>query len=165
MKPIYKPQTEWLPPESFPDLSKYDEIAIDLETKDPELKKLGSGSVTGKGHIVGIAVTMIELVLLRIHLASVLFSLVLHHLLAFPLRDGGFLSTSFRLCFSKQSWDGVFSNKRWIKPRLDARFPAKHVIIQACNDGQNNFYPFPFDDLLSFFLCHREVADSFFKIL
>ena len=58
MKTIYKPQTEWLPPDSFPDLSKYDEIAIDLETKDPELKKLGSGSVTGKGHIVGIAVAV-----------------------------------------------------------------------------------------------------------
>jgi DNA polymerase I-like protein with 3'-5' exonuclease and polymerase domains len=58
MKTIYKPQTEWLPPDSFPDLSKYDEIAIDLETKDPELKKLGSGSVTGKGHMVGIAVAV-----------------------------------------------------------------------------------------------------------
>ena len=33
---IFKPQTEWLPPENFPDLSKYDEIAIDLETKDPD---------------------------------------------------------------------------------------------------------------------------------
>ncbi len=31
--PLFKPQTEWLPPEEFPDLSKYDEIAIDLETK------------------------------------------------------------------------------------------------------------------------------------
>ena len=58
MKTIYKPQTEWLPPESFPDLSKYDEIAIDLETKDPDLKNTGSGSVTGKGHIVGIAVAV-----------------------------------------------------------------------------------------------------------
>ena len=58
MKPIFKPQTEWLPPESFPDLSKYDEIAIDLETKDPELKTMGSGSVTSKGHIVGIAVAV-----------------------------------------------------------------------------------------------------------
>ena len=58
MKPIFKPQTEWLPPESFPDLSKYDEIAIDLETKDPELKIMGSGSVTSKGHIVGIAVAV-----------------------------------------------------------------------------------------------------------
>ena len=37
MKPIFKPQTEWVPPESFPDLSKYDEIAIDLETKDPDI--------------------------------------------------------------------------------------------------------------------------------
>lgn len=58
MKPIFKPQTEWIPPESFPDLSKYDEIAIDLETKDPELKTMGSGSVTGKGNIVGIAVAV-----------------------------------------------------------------------------------------------------------
>ena len=58
MKQIFKPQTEWLPPESFPDLSKYDEIAIDLETKDPELKTMGSGSVTNRGHIVGIAVAV-----------------------------------------------------------------------------------------------------------
>ena len=37
----------------------YDEIAyIDLETKDPELKTMGSGSVTGRGHIVGIAVAV-----------------------------------------------------------------------------------------------------------
>ena len=60
MKPIFKPQTEWIPPESFPDLSKYDEIAIDLETKDPELKTMGSGSVTSKGHIVGIAVAVYD---------------------------------------------------------------------------------------------------------
>ena len=33
MKTIFKPQTEWVPPESFPDLSKYDEIAIDLRQK------------------------------------------------------------------------------------------------------------------------------------
>ena len=38
-KPMFSPQTEWLPPESFPDLSKYDEVAIDLETKDPQLKQ------------------------------------------------------------------------------------------------------------------------------
>ena len=54
--PLFKPQTEWLPPENFPDLSKYDEIAIDLETKDPDLMKMGSGSVRGDGEIVGIAV-------------------------------------------------------------------------------------------------------------
>mgnify|MGYP003146854628 CR=1 FL=1 len=57
-KPMFSPQTEWLPPDSFPDLSKYDEIAIDLETKDPELKTMGSGSVTGRGRIVGIALAV-----------------------------------------------------------------------------------------------------------
>jgi len=56
--PLFKPQTEWLPPEDFPDLSKYKEIAIDLETKDPELIKMGSGAVTKRGHITGIAVAV-----------------------------------------------------------------------------------------------------------
>ena len=58
MKILFKPQTEWLPPEEFKDLSNYDEIAIDLETKDPELKTMGSGSVTGRGKIVGIALAV-----------------------------------------------------------------------------------------------------------
>ena len=58
MKILFKPQTEWLPPEEFKDLSSYDEIAIDLETKDPELKTMGSGSVTGRGKIVGIALAV-----------------------------------------------------------------------------------------------------------
>jgi len=56
--PLFKPQTEWLPPEEFPDLSKHVEIAIDLETKDPDLMKMGSGSVTGKGDVVGVAVAV-----------------------------------------------------------------------------------------------------------
>jgi DNA polymerase I-like protein with 3'-5' exonuclease and polymerase domains len=58
VKILFKPQTEWLPPEEFKDLSSYDEIAIDLETKDPELKTMGSGSVTGRGKIVGIALAV-----------------------------------------------------------------------------------------------------------
>ena len=58
MKPIFKPQTEWLPPQEFPDLSNHDEIAIDLETKDPDLKTIGSGSVVGRSKIVGIAVAV-----------------------------------------------------------------------------------------------------------
>ena len=57
-KLIFKPQTEWLPPEEFPDLSNHDEIAIDLETKDPELTKMGSGAIIGKGEVVGIAVAV-----------------------------------------------------------------------------------------------------------
>ena len=45
-KPIFKPQTEWLPPTEFPDLSDHTEIAIDLETKDTDLMKMGSGAIT-----------------------------------------------------------------------------------------------------------------------
>ncbi len=56
--PLFKPQTEWLPPTEFPDLSKHDEIAIDLETKDPDLIKMGSGSVTKQGDITGVAVAV-----------------------------------------------------------------------------------------------------------
>jgi DNA polymerase I-like protein with 3'-5' exonuclease and polymerase domains len=57
-KPVFKPQTEWMPPQDFPNLSKYDEISIDLETKDTGLKTMGSGSVIGNGHIVGVAVAV-----------------------------------------------------------------------------------------------------------
>ena len=56
--PLFKPQTEWTPPTEFPNLSKYNEIAIDLETKDPDLIKMGSGSVTQRGEVVGIAVAV-----------------------------------------------------------------------------------------------------------
>ncbi len=56
--PLFKPQTEWTPPTEFPNLSKYNEIAIDLETKDPDLVKMGSGSVTKRGDVVGIAVAV-----------------------------------------------------------------------------------------------------------
>jgi DNA polymerase I-like protein with 3'-5' exonuclease and polymerase domains len=56
--PLFKPQTEWLPPENFPDLSQHKEIAIDLETKDPDLRKMGSGSVSNNGDVVGIAVAV-----------------------------------------------------------------------------------------------------------
>jgi len=52
------PTTEWVAPTEFPDLRKADEIAIDLETRDPELKKLGSGAIKGSGEVVGIAVAV-----------------------------------------------------------------------------------------------------------
>ena len=57
-KPLFTAQTEWFPPDDFPDLSKYDEIAIDLETKDPDLKTKGSSSMRGQGDVVGIAVAV-----------------------------------------------------------------------------------------------------------
>ena len=57
-KPIFKAQTEWFPPDEFPDLSKYDEISIDLETKDPDLKTKGTSSMRGQGDVVGIAIAV-----------------------------------------------------------------------------------------------------------
>jgi len=57
-KPLFAVQTEWFPPDDFPDLSKYDEIAIDLETKDPDLKTKGSSSMRGQGDVVGIAIAV-----------------------------------------------------------------------------------------------------------
>ena len=56
--PSFEAQTEWIEPEEYPDLRSYDEIAIDLETRDPELKTRGSGSVIGLGEVVGIAVAV-----------------------------------------------------------------------------------------------------------
>ena len=56
--PRFEAQTEWIEPEEYPDLRSYDEIAIDLETRDPELKTRGSGSVIGLGEVVGIAVAV-----------------------------------------------------------------------------------------------------------
>ena len=56
--PLFEAQKEWVEPEEFPDLRSYDEIAVDLETRDPDLKKKGSGSVIGNGDVVGIAVAV-----------------------------------------------------------------------------------------------------------
>ena len=55
---MFTAQTEWDCPESFPDLSDAKYIAIDLETKDPDLKSKGSGAIQGHGEIVGIAVAV-----------------------------------------------------------------------------------------------------------
>ena len=55
---MFKAQTEWNKPEEFPDLRQAHTIAIDLETHDPDLKSMGSGSIIGKGKVVGIAVAV-----------------------------------------------------------------------------------------------------------
>jgi DNA polymerase I-like protein with 3'-5' exonuclease and polymerase domains len=56
--PLFTPETEWVMPDELKDLRGAKEIAIDLETCDPQLKELGSGNVIGKGHIAGIAVAV-----------------------------------------------------------------------------------------------------------
>jgi DNA polymerase I-like protein with 3'-5' exonuclease and polymerase domains len=55
---IFEAQKEWICPENFPDLKGYKYIAIDLETRDPDLKVRGSGAIIGNGEIVGIAVAV-----------------------------------------------------------------------------------------------------------
>ncbi len=50
--PLFEAQTEWIEPEEYPDLRSYDEIAIDLETRDPDLKSKGSGAIIGNGEVL-----------------------------------------------------------------------------------------------------------------
>jgi len=57
-QPLFTPETEWVPPHRLPDLSGHLEIAIDLETRDPNLMTMGSGSVRRDGEVVGIAVAV-----------------------------------------------------------------------------------------------------------
>ena len=41
--PMFNADTDWTPPVDLPDLSDAKEIAIDLETRDPNLKVKGPG--------------------------------------------------------------------------------------------------------------------------
>jgi DNA polymerase I-like protein with 3'-5' exonuclease and polymerase domains len=50
--------SEWLPPQVFPNLSEAKEIAIDLETCDPNMESLGPGWPRNDGFIVGYAIAV-----------------------------------------------------------------------------------------------------------
>jgi DNA polymerase I-like protein with 3'-5' exonuclease and polymerase domains len=56
--PLFTPPSEWVPPDPLPDLTGAKEIAVDLETRDPDLKTQGPGWPTGNGEVVGIAVAV-----------------------------------------------------------------------------------------------------------
>ncbi len=56
--PLFPRISEWLPPASFPNLSEAKEIAIDLETCDPNMESLGPGWPRNDGYIVGYAVAV-----------------------------------------------------------------------------------------------------------
>ena len=53
---MFDQKTDWTPPSELPDITDRDEIAIDLETRDPNLKTLGPGWARGDGEIIGYAV-------------------------------------------------------------------------------------------------------------
>lgn len=55
---MFPSATEWVPPQSFPNLSTAKEIAIDLETCDPNLESFGPGWPRNDGYIVGYAVAV-----------------------------------------------------------------------------------------------------------
>ena len=55
---MFAPKSEWIPPIELPDLTTAKQIAIDVETKDPNLKTNGPGWPTGDGHVVGYAIAV-----------------------------------------------------------------------------------------------------------
>ncbi len=55
---MFAPKSEWVPPSDFPDLSNAKQIAIDLETRDPDLTQRGPGWPVKNGEVVGYAVAI-----------------------------------------------------------------------------------------------------------
>ena len=54
---LFTPEVDWSPPSDLPELSNYQEVAIDLETHDPLLLSHGpSWAFADTGHVTGIAV-------------------------------------------------------------------------------------------------------------
>ena len=56
--PLFQPPSEWTPPEKVPDLSDAKEIAIDLETYDPNIKTRGPGWAINNGYVAGVAIAV-----------------------------------------------------------------------------------------------------------
>ena len=56
--PLFPVQTEWVAPEVFPNLSTAKEIAIDLETCDPNMETFGPGWPRNDGFVVGYAIAV-----------------------------------------------------------------------------------------------------------
>ena len=56
--PMFPVQTEWVAPEVFPNLSTAKEIAIDLETCDPNMESFGAGWPRNDGFIAGYAIAV-----------------------------------------------------------------------------------------------------------
>ena len=53
---LSNPDVEWFMPSEFPDLTRHTLMAIDLETRDPQLTEMGPGWATKNGEIIGIAI-------------------------------------------------------------------------------------------------------------
>ena len=55
---MFAPKSEWVPPLELPDITSAGKIAIDVETRDPNLKSNGPGWPTGDGEVVGYAIAV-----------------------------------------------------------------------------------------------------------
>ena len=55
---MFAPKSEWVPPAELPDIFDAKQIAIDVETRDPNIKSNGPGWPTGDGEVVGYAVAV-----------------------------------------------------------------------------------------------------------
>ena len=55
---MFAPKSEWVPPLELPDITSAGTIAIDVETRDPNLKKNGPGWPTMDGEVIGYAVAV-----------------------------------------------------------------------------------------------------------
>lgn len=56
--PLFPTPSDWVAPDSFPNLSNAKEIAIDLETCDPNMESMGPGWPRGDGFVVGYAIAI-----------------------------------------------------------------------------------------------------------
>jgi len=55
---MFARKNEWVPPLELPDITGASKIAIDVETRDPNLKNSGPGWPTGDGEVVGYAIAV-----------------------------------------------------------------------------------------------------------
>ena len=54
--PMFQSNSDWCPPSFLPDLTQEKEIAVDLETRDPNLIRQGPGWATDDGEVIGISI-------------------------------------------------------------------------------------------------------------
>ena len=52
------PKSEWVPPNELPNIFETKQIAVDVETRDPNIKTLGPGWARNDGEVVGYAIAV-----------------------------------------------------------------------------------------------------------
>jgi DNA polymerase I-like protein with 3'-5' exonuclease and polymerase domains len=54
---LFAPESDWVPPTSFPNLSACRTIGLDIESRDPDLMTKGPGFIRGNADVAGISVS------------------------------------------------------------------------------------------------------------